>query len=211
MNHVPGTAPIIKNSGQIAARGMTPIEKNIIVVDDKGNILGRTWPKRAEGLIKKGRARRLDPATVCLACPPENTEDRLMDNDTLQRPEAKTPAAALTPEDLLRRMDAIRSEMQSLSEAIRTVDALPEDSGEAGARAEAIGRMFCEREVTCRQQLSFLERVYTDHCSGASEDKKAERTRMILDQMNSALSGSRDIPDAAEALIRFYRDLMTNT
>ena len=186
---------------------MTPIEKNIIVVDDKGNILGRTWPKRAEGLIKKGRARRLDPVTVCLACPPQNTEDISMDTDTLKTPD--TPAVSLTPEDLLRRMDAIRGEMQSLSDAIRTVDALPEDS-EAGSRAEAIGRMFCEREVTCRQQLSFLERVYSDHCSGASEDKKADRIRMMLDQMNSALSGARDIPDAAEALIRFYRDLMTN-
>ncbi len=206
MNHVPGTAPIIKNSGQIAARGMTPIEKNIIVVDDKGNILGRTWPKRAEGLIKKGRARRLDSTTVCLACPPENPEERIMDKDTLQSPEPKPRDGSLTPEDLLRRMDVIRGEMQSLPDAIRTVDALPEDS-EAGARAEAIGKMFCEREVTCRQQLSFLERVYTDHCSGASEDKKAERIRMILEQMNSALSGSRDIPDAAEALIRFYRDL----
>ncbi|MBR4501899.1 MAG: hypothetical protein IKP22_08420 [Clostridia bacterium] len=129
-----------------------------------------------------------------------------MDKYTLQSPE--TPAVSLTPEDLLRRMDAIRGEMQSLSDAIRAVDALPEDS-EAGSRAEAIGRMFCEREITCRQQLSFLERVYSDRFSGASEDKKAERIRMMLDQMNSALSGSRDIPDAAEALIRFYRDLMT--
>ena len=133
-----------------------------------------------------------------------------MDSDTLQSPAAKAPAAPLTPEDLLRRMDTVRSEMQSLSDAIRAVDALQEDS-EAGSRAEAIGRMFCEREITCRQQLSFLERVYTDHCSGSSEDKKSERIRMMLDQMNSALSGSRDIPDAAEALIRFYRDLMTNT
>ena len=209
MNHVQGTAPIIKNSGQITARGMTPIEKNIIVVDESGNNLGRTWPKRAEGLIKKGRARRLDPATVCLACPPDNTEDLSMDNDTMPSPEARVSAVSLTPEDLLRRMDAIRGEMQSLSDAIRTVDALPEDS-EAGSRAEAIGRMFCEREVTCRQQISFLERVYSDHCSGAAEDKRTERIRMMLDQMNSALSGSRDIPDAAEALIRFYRDLMTN-
>ena len=132
-----------------------------------------------------------------------------MDNDTLQSPEPKPRAGSLTPEDLLRRMDAIRGEMQSLPDAIRAVDALPEDS-EAGARAEAIGRMFCEREVTCRQQLSFLERVYTDHCSGASEDKKAEKIRMILEQMNSALSGSRDIPDAAEALTRFYRELTAN-
>ena len=54
-----------------------------------------------------------------------------MDNNTLQNPEAKAPAVSLTPEDLLRRMDAVRAEMQSLPDAIRTVDALPEDA-EAG-------------------------------------------------------------------------------
>ena len=205
MPHVPGTAPNTKNSGHITARGMKKKKKNIIVVDEAGNLLGRTWPRRAEGLIKKGRARRLDPATICLACPPENTEDPPMENDFLQDPEVR--AASLTPEALLRRMDDVRAQMQSLSDAIRTVDALPEDN-EAGERAQAIGRMFCEREITCRQQLSFLERIYAENFSGASEDKKAERTRMLLDQMNSALSGCRDSPDAVEALIRFYGELM---
>ena len=39
---------------------MIPIEKNIIVVDENGTVFESTWLKRANGLVKKGRARWLD-------------------------------------------------------------------------------------------------------------------------------------------------------
>ncbi len=130
-----------------------------------------------------------------------------MENDFQKTAGGERPVNTLTPEGLLGRMDAIRMEMQSLQEAIRTVDQLPEDD-EAGKRAAAIGQMFCEREATCRQQLSFLEKLYDGHCSGDAEAKKAERIKMILDQMNSALSGCHDHPDEAEAVIRFYKEIL---
>ena len=38
------------------ARGMKPIEKNIIVSDRDGRRIGVTYPKRAKGLVKNGRA-----------------------------------------------------------------------------------------------------------------------------------------------------------
>lgn len=41
---------------QTVAKGMTPITKNMIVIDEYGNTIGLTYPKRAKGLIKKGRA-----------------------------------------------------------------------------------------------------------------------------------------------------------
>ena len=50
---------------------MTPIEKNVIVVDEQGNILEATYPKRAKGLVKKGRARFISERMICLACPLE--------------------------------------------------------------------------------------------------------------------------------------------
>ena len=59
---------------------MTPIEKNIIVVDEQGNTLEATYPKRAKGLVKKGRARFISENVICLACPPENLEDNAMSN-----------------------------------------------------------------------------------------------------------------------------------
>ena len=59
---------------------MTPIEKNIIVVDEHGNILEATYPKRANGLVKKGRARFIFTNMICLACPPETKEKNEMSN-----------------------------------------------------------------------------------------------------------------------------------
>ena len=41
-------------------RGMIPIEKNIVVVDEQGNEYEATYPKRAKGLVKNGRARFID-------------------------------------------------------------------------------------------------------------------------------------------------------
>ncbi len=82
-----GKAPITKNGirrmpEEICARGMTPIAKNIIVVDEEGNVYEATYPKRAEGLVKKGRARFINETTICLACPPNNNlEDTKMEEN----------------------------------------------------------------------------------------------------------------------------------
>lgn len=45
---------------------MTPIEKNIIVTDVNGKIIGSTFPKRAKGLVKQGRAEYTDDQTIRL-------------------------------------------------------------------------------------------------------------------------------------------------
>ncbi len=57
---------------------MIPIEKNVIVVDEQGNILEATYPKRAKGLVKKGRARFIKESMICLACPSDKTEENEM-------------------------------------------------------------------------------------------------------------------------------------
>ena len=61
---------------------MTPIEKNIHVVDERGSVYEATWPKRARGLVKHGRARFLSDDTICLACPPDTSlEDTTMNEN----------------------------------------------------------------------------------------------------------------------------------
>ena len=42
------------------------MEKNIVVTDAKGNAIGSTYPKRARGLVKHGRAVYVDDCTICL-------------------------------------------------------------------------------------------------------------------------------------------------
>ncbi len=56
--------------------------KNIIVVDEFGNEYEATYPKRAKGLVKKGRARFVGDNKICLVCPLKNNmEDKIMLND----------------------------------------------------------------------------------------------------------------------------------
>lgn len=54
---------------------MTPITKNIIVKDINGNYIGTTYPKRARGLLKKGRAISVDAHTICLTGNPPSVDN----------------------------------------------------------------------------------------------------------------------------------------
>ena len=171
---------------------MIPIEKNIIVVDENGTVFESTWPKRANGLVKRGRARWLDEKTICLARPPEQTEDNKMEN--MKQAEAVTEPAAdrkdklggLTIEGLLDRMDAIRKEMVYMSQICATMENITNqgEKEDVGHVAEATSNAFVARETTCQQQLRFLEKIYDDYFSAPSEEVKTERTRMILNSMN---------------------------
>ena len=60
---------------------MTPIEKNVIVLDEQEKILGVTYPRRAKGLIKKGRAHFVDNNKICLVRPP----DRFMEINIMEK------------------------------------------------------------------------------------------------------------------------------
>lgn len=214
------------------ARGMIPIEKNIIVVDENGTVFESTWLKRANGLVKKGRARWLDEQTICLACPPEPMEDNEMENmkqaetvaervdDTESAKQPDNKLGNLTIEGLLDRMDAIRKEMLFMNELLSTMENITNQGGEddAGHIAEATSQAFIARETTCQQQLRFLEKIYNDHFSAPSEEAKAARTRMILDNMNEVIP-SMDYSDengggcieALKVLKELYNDLLKQT
>ncbi len=218
-----GTHP--KKQQANAAKGMKPIEKNIIVVDENGTVYESTWLKRANGLVKKGRARWLDEQTLCLACPPEPMEDDEMENRN-QAEAATEPGAefgnhstlgGLTVERLLDRMDAIRKEMLSMEDLLGTMREIAVQAGEddAGHVAEATSRAFAAREATCQQQLRFLEKIYDDHFAAPSEEAKMARSRMLLDKMNDFIpcmdyteeNGSGNI-EALKVITAFYNDLL---
>lgn len=97
---------------QIYHKGETPIEKNVRVIDEQGNEYEATYPKRAKGLVKHGRARFLSDNLICLACPPnfDDLEDSQMKDflfhkrddaqptpvvpETAEMPEASVPPVA---------------------------------------------------------------------------------------------------------------------
>ena len=95
------------------AKGEIPITKNVNVVDSQGNKYEATYPKRAQGLVKKGRARFIDENTICLACPPN---DILGDNQS-------STSQVLGKQDLVMRTAAPKaSSIMSQTSFLATTD-----------------------------------------------------------------------------------------
>ena len=49
------------------------MQKNVMVQDAAGQIIGSTYPKRAKGLLKSGRAVLVDDHTIQLCASAQNT------------------------------------------------------------------------------------------------------------------------------------------
>lgn len=138
---------------------MAPIKKNIHVVDERGNVYEATWPKRARGLVKNGRARFLSDDTICLACPPNfDLEDAKM-NDKVEL------------SWLLQQIAALQSDTEYLKEAFahlaqmnvggKTAPGEPEDVA-GQAKANALRDIVCSREATNQQLLALYRNMYYD-------------------------------------------------
>ena len=130
-------------------KGMIPIAKNIIVVDENGNEYEATFPKRAKGLVKKGRARFLSENKICLACPPNKSLEDNMENNIVREPENQT--SVLTMEYVLEQIDKIMKDIAYIREAIDSVNNVD------GIAAEAIAGIVHAREKTNQQLIQLLE------------------------------------------------------
>lgn len=65
----------------IMTKGEIPIEKNVIVTDETGHKIGLTYPKRARGLVKNGRAEYVSDCMIrLLHFAPTLTEEVKMSN-----------------------------------------------------------------------------------------------------------------------------------
>ena len=150
---------------------MTPIEKNVIVVDELGNTYEATYPKRAKGLVKNGRARFVDKTTICLACPPNvKTEDEIMSENkstkqaTTQTKPAPEAKSKYTFDYCMAQIEAILTSQndgfytEALTQLKELTSAGPGDI--AGAeKAKAIGEAIKSREATNQKLLGFYEKM----------------------------------------------------
>lgn len=151
-------APITKNGLRTLHKGETPIEKNILVVDEQGNEYEATWPKRAKGLVKSGRARFIGENKICLACPPNSDlEDNTM-------PDANTKNSKLTVDYLLEQIEKIAGDTEYLFKTIEALNSM-ENAGVPGdmtgqAKANALSSVVKSRETTNQQLLSVYTQMY---------------------------------------------------
>ena len=166
-----GTAPIIKNRLHnifaISYKGEKPIEKNIIVVDKNGNEYEATYPKRAKGLVKNGRARFISENKICLACPPDKSEDKKMSDKNI-KPENSAAEAPdkLTMNYVLEQIERISKDTEYLYNTIQKLGEMSNASGPGDivgrAKAEALGNVVECRETTNQQLLKMYEKMYDD-------------------------------------------------
>ncbi len=174
-----GTAPITKNSFTLYTKGMTPIEKNIIVLDENGNEYEATYPKRAKGLVKSGRARFINENTICLACPPKNeSEDNNMSENkkviNLNSGNAENApgtthsqvsANKLTTDYLLGKIEEISLSQAMLTDAISELGKMKSiGPGDVGMQeqARALGTIIKSRETTNQKLIALYEKMYDD-------------------------------------------------
>ena len=159
------------------------MEKNVTVIDEQGHEYGATYPKRAKGLVKNGRARFVDENTICLACPPnEILEDIKMSENMNIGMLQKTNE--ITVEVVLSQITKLQEQLVSLKEMNDTLflidDAEEFENGEptkvvnadvALAKIEAVKSAYEEREKTLNSLLDFYKSIYNDL---QQEKKKAE-------------------------------------
>ena len=144
------------------------MEKNVIVVDEQGNEYEATYPKRAKGLVKKGRARFVEENKICLACPPnENLEDKEMSENTnvTAQETIVEKKNEIGLDYIFAEIKALREQTEYLNDAIKSLHCIesvgPGDVGATG-KANGIAEVVRCRETTNQQILKFYEKVYGD-------------------------------------------------
>lgn len=215
---------------QIYFKGAIPIGKNVIVVDEQGNEYEATYPKRAKGLVKNGRARFIDENKICLACPPDKfSEDKMEDKnvsmqeeaakiteiaevaDSAEVAEATTADRSLTAKEIL---DAIQKlifyNTSYMSEAMQSLENLPMSNDDedivayASNMAESIADVVRCRETTNQQALRLYEKMYDDAVYGV-QDSKLKTLRAMMESAKTACN-DHIRHDLLEAIAKLYTE-----
>ena len=139
----------------------------MIVVDEQGNEYEATYPKRARGLVKNGRARFIGENKICLACPPDKILEENEMSESINKNQILDQISDLQKslgsiENILFKLQCV-SDSQSYAEQEEGVpiplDYLPEVAME---KVKAIREIVTEREKTINKMLDFYLKLYRD-------------------------------------------------
>ena len=129
--------------------------KNISVIDTQGNIYEATYPKRAKGLVKKGRARFVDDTTICLARPPYHTEDDIMEEDKTIQLASESGGVHVDEAYVIAKIEQIMAGTELLRKTLEILENGPMN----GEAVMGISNMIEARERTNREMISFLRYI----------------------------------------------------
>ncbi len=154
--------------------------KNITVVDEQGNEYEATYPKRAKGLVKCGRARFVDENTICLACPPDKfkaedikmSENKNIENVQITEVAEVHESKLFNMEYVLEQIAKVQEQLCDLRTPIGNIGSVAdysaesEESGDcypnsdiALPKIEAIKEVFCMREENLMKLLAIYEKM----------------------------------------------------
>ena len=145
---------------------MIPIEKNIIVVDEKGKEYEATYPKRAKGLVKNGRARYLEENKICLLRPPNLKSE---DNDMSDNKNTEN----FSIDYVLKQIEKVQEQLLDLKNTINNIGCV-EDSDRTGEenttvheevaikKIAALTEVFHHREESLQKLLELYSKMYDD-------------------------------------------------
>lgn len=144
---------------------MAPIEKNVRVFDEQGNEYEATYPKRAKGLVKNGRARFVGENTICLACPP----DKIMEEKTMENTNKNIANGVVngkpTMAYILEQLEMLKENDGFLDKALEKLTNVksegPVDIG-AQAQAKALKDAIMAHETTRQQLIALYGKMYDD-------------------------------------------------
>ena len=148
---------------------MTPIEKNIIVVDENGKQYESTYLKRAKGLVKNGRAHFAEENKICLMRPPENyLEDKDMAEINKEKNNTK-----MSLEFILNQIEKVQSQLLDLKNTVNNIGCVADCdyNGEEGVtvhdevavkKITALTEVFHRREESLQMLLELYGKMYDD-------------------------------------------------
>ncbi len=149
-------------------------QKTVRVTDEAGNRYEATYPKRARGLVKHGRARFTDESQteIMLTCPPNQNlilEDHTMTeqiHNAENVTEEITATEKYTYEYALKQIEQITNQIDHIHLAISELGQLENEGTPCGGSAESIAKGISEvvkcREATAQKLIAFYAKMYED-------------------------------------------------
>ncbi len=172
---------------------MTPIEKNVIVVDEHGNEYEATYQKRAKGLVKSGRARFVDENKICLACPPDKIlEEKKMEQNKLTAKEIFVQLTILQKQ----LTENSNTSLHRLGDAITSIG--EEENEVRYEKVTEICDVFKTRELTLLKMLEMYEKMYDD--VQQKENQRLEKIELVKSIQLSIINQMRMVLDEEDLL-----------
>ena len=195
----------MQKHGKPETEASTP-QKTVRVLDEAGNEYEATYPKRAKGLVKHGRARFTDDSqtAILLTCPPNQhmiLEDNTM-NEQINHTEVteNTAAEAYTYEYALKQIELLTRQVDHIHLAISELGHLENEGTPCGGSAKSVAEGIADvvrcRETTAQKLIDFYAKMYED-LKPRSQAQAANRVE-FMEWVRSCIAASEpgiDLPD----------------